>query len=295
VPRPQTPAHNKQLTVAETQRLLTLFTLPRSAQRTVSEPAALSGPAMGTPSDASLVDGAEYWRVPLSLQQAGAWVDAHPPRELHSNGSSQGTGPNGDTSLGYSYADNHASPAWTQAELEISIASAGARASIWRIDGIALWMDPRPRNAPTAAKPLHVTASGACPADDRHADGVPPGSADSLLPSGTPDGALICAYTKSGGDVLTKHRNLAAAAAARLAALVNKISLAHTDGGIYNCPADFATHIVLAFDYPNRSRGAELWLNTSGCTSISNGTIMTGSDGGADEAALLDRVTRLIR
>lgn len=247
---------------------------------------------MGEPATASVIDMTQYWRIPLSLHQAGAWVGAHPPRGLRQSGSSSGSGPKGDTNLGYSYTDNRSDPAWIQAELEIGITSAGANSSIWRIDGVALWMDPRPQRAPAVTKPLHVTAFGRCPSDGRHTDGVPPGPADSLLPPGTPDAALICSFT---GQRLTAHRRLGAAATAHLAALAHKISLAHVDGAVANCPPGLDVHTVVAFAYPNRGPSAELWLEPSGCPWISNGTIMVGGGGWAAGSAVLHAVAELTR
>lgn len=289
-PAAPTPAHNRQLTVAETRRLLARFALPGSAARTTARPKALGGPAMGTPGVASLVDAARYWHVPMSLQQAGAWVAAHPPRGLKQDGSSRSGGPDGPTSIGYSYLDDRSSSAWVEAELEVGIAPAGAHASTWRVDGIALWLDPRPQPAPAATRPLRVAATGECPADDRNADGVPPGPSGSLLPAGTPDAALVCTYT---GRRLTAHRHLGAAAAARLATLANGVTLAHVDGAVFSCPAGLDRYTAVAFGYPDRRRPAELWLAATGCATISNGTIMAQTMDDPGAARLLTAVGRL--
>lgn len=290
-----TPTSNKRAATAETQRLLTLFALPGSARRVGSGPKALSGPAMGTPSSGSLVDTVRYWRVPLSLTGAAAWVRAHPPTGLKSDGGGSAHGPDGVQSIGYGYGDDRSSPVWTQAELDIGLAPAGPHASVWRVDGLAQWLDPRPERAPAARHPLAVTVAGGCPAGDRDAGGVTPGPADSLLPARTPTASLICAYTglNDHAFALTGHARLGAAAAARLAALAGRINLAHTDGGGTSCPADFATATVVAFAYSSGTSAA-LWLADSGCRYLSNGTIMA-SEAGGDGAGVQAFATAVAR
>lgn len=46
----------------------------------------------------------------------------------------------------------------------------------------------------------------------------------------------------------------------------------HTDGGSYGCPAAFGTAVVVALSYPGRP-DVDLWSETSGCRSVSNGHI----------------------
>lgn len=275
------PASNKRAATAETLRLLTLFALPGSARRVASGPKALSGPAMGTPGVRSLVDTVRYWWAPMSLSRAAAWVRAHPPTGLKLSGNGSAHGPGGVQSIGYGYGDDRSSPVWTQAGLDIGLAPDGPHASVWRVDGLAQWLDPRPARTPAARHPLAVTVAGGCPTGDRGADGVAPGPSDALLPAGTPTAALVCAYTGLNGHAftLTGHARLSAAPAARLAALAGAIDLAHTDGGTYHCPAGFATATVIAFAYSSGTSAA-LWLADSGCRSLSNGTIMASEAGG---------------
>lgn len=272
-------ASSKQLATAETRHLLTLFPMPPAARRIRSGPGGLNGPAMGTPVSSSLIDTAQFWRVPMPMAQAGDWITAHPPRGLTPNGQSNSSGPNGITSVGFGWSDNRQSNAWTEAQLEVGVAPAGARASVWRLDGIALWLTAKPAPAPGGGSRLNLTVAGGCPASDRGAGDVPPGSGSSLLPSGRPTGGLICAYTGLNGDpfALRAQVRLGSAAAARLVRTASSIGLAHTDGDVVNCPADFGTATVIAFSYPHAN--AALWLADSGCQYVSNGAISVGFGG----------------
>jgi hypothetical protein len=273
-------ASSKQLAVAETRHLLTLFPMPPAARRIRSGPGALNGPAMGTSVSSSLIDTAQFWRVPMPMAQASEWITAHPQRGLPANGQANSDGPNGVTSVGYAWYDDRTSNAWTEAQLEVGVAPAGASASVWRIDGIALWLTAKPAPAPGGGSRLTVTVADGCPASDRGAGDVPPGSDSSLLPAGRPTGGLICAYTGLNGDpfALRAQVRLGSADAARLARTASAIGLAHTDGGVVNCPADFGTATVIAFSYPHAS--AALWLADSGCQYVSNGAISVGFGGG---------------
>lgn len=218
----------------------------------------------------------------MSFARAAAWITAHPPRGLQSSGSSHSTGPGGVSSVGFDYADDQTSRAWTNSQLEIGVVPAGTAATVWRVDGIALWQNPSPVHAPDGGRRLAVTVADGCPASDRGVQDVTPGPSRSLLPTTAPRSGLICAYAGLNGRAFTlkRHIELGEADATRLARLANAISLAHTTGTVTNCPADFGTVTVVAFAYPN-AVDAALWLTDSGCRSVSNGTITTGFGGDA--------------
>lgn len=160
---------NKARTLAETRRLITLVSIPPKATPLRSAPAALAGPAMGTPASGSLIDTPRFWRVPISMQQSATWIAAHPPTGLTAGGTAKAATRSVVTSIGYGYRDNQHSNAWQNAALDLGIAPDGAHASYWRADGIALWLDPTPATGSTGGTRLAVTVAGGCPTSDRGA------------------------------------------------------------------------------------------------------------------------------
>jgi hypothetical protein len=277
---PATAASNKADADAEASRLLTLAQVPPGAREIAAAPAALSGPIMGTPATTSLIDHARYWQVPMSFADALAWVAAHPPKTLTSGGSMSGGGPDGQSG-GYSYqaAD---SPAWTNAQLEVGVASAAAGGSEIRADGVAEWFDPAPLPDAAAGPRMRLTVAGGCPAADAGAVGVrntAPDLSTALLPATAPTGGLICEYAGLNGTRfgLIKPTTLDAGAAARLASGVSSSSLSHLDNLRTNCPNDDGSVTVLAFTYAGRA-DVDVWYARTGCQSVSNGYI-TGSPG----------------
>lgn len=229
---------------------------------------------MGVPRSASLVDTSRFWRVPLTMQQSKIWLAAHAPGALVANESAQSTTGSSVTTIGSGYPDDRQSTAWQNAMLEIGIAPDGAKGSVWRADGTALWLNPIPATVPTGGTRLAVTASGGCPGTDRGATDVTRGPATSLLPAGSPATALICSYNGLNGAAfaLRSTARLDGAQAGRLARSATAIDLAHTDGGSVVCPNDNGSVIVVAFAYAD-GRHASLWLRATGCPSVANGTI----------------------
>lgn len=127
--------------------------------------------------------------------------------------------------------------------------------------------------------------TGGCPGSDRGASNIRPGPTTSLLPPGLPTAGLACSYNGLNGAAFTlrSHVRLNATRAERLAREAKAIGLAHANGGSGSCPMDDGTATVIAFEYRGGAN-ATLWLNDTGCRSVSNGTIAVGSDG--DYAAL---------
>lgn len=270
---------NKARTEAETRRLIALVTVPPKGIQSTSAPTGATGPAMGTPASASLVDTPRFWRVPISMQQSATWIAAHPPPGLTASGTAKEATGSVVTSIGYGYTDNQHSNAWQNAALDIGIAPDGALNSYWRADGVALWVDPTPATAPASGKRLAVTVAGGCPTSDRGAANVPPGTRTSLLPPGTPTAGLICSYHGLNGAafVLRSHARLDATHAEGLAHQAKTINLSHTIGGVTSCPMDDGATTVIAFRYAGGAP-ATLWLKDNGCRSISNGTITASDD-----------------
>lgn len=275
-PKNPPPGGNRGLATAEARHLLGLASLPGSRVRLGHAPAALSGPALGTPVTASLIDLSTAWRVRMPFSAAVKWVAALHPAGLTAAGSSQGGQWGKSTRAGYAWSDRPGR-AWSQADLEISVAPAGANTSFWRVDAVTTALDKRPlRDIGRDALPNFDPAAG-CPASDRARFTVTnsmPGLAYALLPPGSPKAALICAYggmNKSPFGAV-RDRSLGTAAAARLAALARAISLAHLDSSTVSCPMDDGSAVVIAFGYPDGT-AVDLWYHDSGCSYVGNGTI----------------------
>jgi hypothetical protein len=236
---------------------------------------------MGRPAVASLVDRVEAWRVRLPFAAARAWLSAHRPRGLTSDGtSSDGNNFTGRTTMtGTSYS-GPASPAWQSADLEISTAPAGPHVSVIRVDAVIVWLDPRPVRSGPGAHPVRVTVAGGCPATDRGVTGVTSpggGLTRRLLPPGPPTAGLRCQYDGLNGHPwhLVAATRLTARAARQAARSMARLPLSHTDGGSMSCPMDDLSFEVLALAYPGRP-DVDLWIKLNGCRGVSNGYITAG-------------------
>jgi hypothetical protein len=191
-----------------------------------------------------------------------------------------GSGPDG-LSGGYSYQVPD-SPGWTQAQLEVGVASASAGVSDIRADGVAEWFDPVPFEDNASGPRMRVTVAGRCAATDAGAVGVRNTGTDlsaTLLPAAAPTGGLLCEYAGLNGKRfgLIKSTALDANAVARLASGVSSSSLSHLDNAVMHCPMDDASVTVLVFSYAGRA-DVDVWYARTGCQSVSNGYI-TGSPG----------------
>lgn len=276
-----TAAGNHAAARAEATRLLALARVPPGAVRLARPPRSLPGPVLGRPAVASLVDQVAAWRVGLPFAAVQAWLPAHPPRGLHSDGSaSGGNAITARTTMAGNSYQGPASRAWQSAELEIGTAPAGPGASVIRVDAVIVWLDPRPVPSGPGAHPARVTVTGGCPPGDRGVTGVAnPGAGltRQLLPSGPPAAGLRCRYDGLNGHPwhLAAARRLAAPAARRAARSMARLPLGHTDGGVVNCPMDDGSAEVLALAYPGRP-DVDLWIKLNGCGGVSNGYISAG-------------------
>jgi hypothetical protein len=204
----------------------------------------------------------------------------HQPAGLRPSGTA---GPTGSQTLfsGYMF-DAPPSTAWEQASLAIGIEPSASGGTAWRVDGMALWLDPRPVPDTTTGGRLQVTVAGGCPSSDNGANDVTNtarGLTASLLPSGSPSAALLCEYNSASSGhpfALTLHRLLPASEAAHLADVARAVSLAHVDNGPHSCPAGDPGPIVLALRYPDGSNVA-LWVTPWICGGVSNGTIVASA------------------
>lgn len=236
---------------------------------------------MGTPSVTSLVDRVVAFRVTTPFAAIQAWLPAHPPPGLPSDGSagSENTLTGRTTMTGISYR-GPASRAWQSAELEISAAPDASGGSVIRVDAVIVWLDPRPVRSGPGAHPVRLTVTGGCPASDRGVTGVVnPGAGltRSLLPAGQPAAGLRCRYDGPNGHPwrLIATTRLIAAAARRAARSMARLPLSHVDGGSVSCPMDDGSYAVLVLAYPGRP-DVDLWVKLNGCGGVSNGDIMAG-------------------
>jgi hypothetical protein len=69
---------------------------------------------------------------------------------------------------------------------------------------------------------------------------------------------------------------MSTSAAQAVAAQVRQIPIGHLEGDIpFSCPAEDGSATVVALQYPD-GRTVDLYMTTSGCTTISNGYIVNG-------------------
>jgi hypothetical protein len=219
--------------------------------------------------------------VGLPFAAAWAWLVAHPPRGLPSDGSasSENTLTGRTTMTGISYR-GPASRAWQSAELEISAAPDASGGSVIRVDAVIVWLDPRPVLSGPGAHPIRVTVTGGCPASDRGVTGVTnagSGLTRSLLPSGQPSAGLRCRYDGLNGHPwhLVAATRLTTAAARRAARSMAGMPLSHVDGGSVRCPMGDGSYAVLVLAYAGRP-DIDLWVKLNGCGGVSNGFIRAG-------------------
>jgi hypothetical protein len=279
--RVATAAGNSAAARTEAARLLSLARVPPGAVRLAHPPRSLPGLPLGRPAVASLVDRVVAWRVGLPFAAVQAWLSAHPPRGLRSDGSaSAGNIISGQATMAGASYRGPASRAWQSADLEISAAPAGPHASMIRADAVIVWLDPRPAASGPGAHPVRVTLAGGCPAAERGVTGVGnPGAGLTrrLLPPGQPAAGLRCRYNGLNGHPwhLVAARRLTAPAARRAARSMARLPLSHPDGGVVNCPADDGSAEVLALAYPGRP-DVDLLIKLNGCRGVSNGHIFAG-------------------
>jgi hypothetical protein len=230
---------------------------------------------------ASLVDRPAAWRVRLPFAAVQAWLSAHPPRGLPSDGSaSSGNAITGQTAMTGTGYRGPASRAWQSADLEDGTAPAGSDASTIRIDAVLVWLDPRPVPGRPGAHPVRVTVAGGCPPTDRGVTGVAnPGArlTRRLLKPGPPTAGLRCRYDGLNGHPwhLVAAMRLTAPAARQAARSMARMPLSHPDGEVVNCPMDDGSAEVLALAYPGRP-DVDLWIRLNGCGGVSNGYLTAG-------------------
>jgi len=286
-------AINRKQAEDTTHRLLELASIPPGAVELDSAPPALPGPALGTPNLETYTSVARYWRLPLSFAAADAYVRAHPPAGFTELGSMSGA-EQGLTHHGYAWSGS-APGSSHSGELSIGVSGnpADGRLSYLRVDASSEWSDPHPIADAAAGPRLRIEAGGRCPGDDARIVGVRgqgAGFDSALVPPGTPTAGLLCAYAGMNGTPysLVGQRVLSAADAGRAATAARGLELGHPGAGPHSCPMDDGSAAVVVLEYPDRP-AANLWWQTNGCTSVSNGSVTAlGSLGALN--GLLDEV-----
>jgi hypothetical protein len=295
-PSAATPAGNRAATRAEVRHLLSLAPLPGSARRTNRTPRQLrGGPVMGTPATASLVDRHRVYRVSMSMRRSIGWIEAHAPHALSVSGSESSTDHGRVVERGVSF-DARDGTAWTEAELEVGVVPAAHGGTVWRVDGVALWLDPRPIRDSYRGHRARVTAASGCPSGDRHRQDVRNAGArlrHHLLPAGRVTGratqVLLCSYHGLNGRpfALRAHRRYGPRVAAQLARRLRGISLSHVDGVEEMCPMDDGSADIVDLGFANRP-DVDIWVHATGCRADDNGHIVAGD-------AISGMVQRLLR
>lgn len=285
-----TPAGNRHRTVREAHHLIALAPLPAARHRLTHAPRGLHHPA-AQPEARSLVDVKQFWRVDMSFRRAGHWIKTHRPRGL--GASLSGTvGSHGRITSRFVGFDAKDSAAWVQAQLEIEIERGAHGGSLWRVDGMALWLDPRPIRDTYRGRRARITTHSGCPASDQHFRDVRNSGtrlAKMMLPPDKTSAVLLCRYAGFNGKAfrLTAHHRYGPRIAARLAHQLRAMSLAHVDGGVHSCPMDDGSAAVAAFAFRDRPDVA-IWIHATGCRTDDNGVIVGGD-------AIGSAVLRLLR
>ena len=275
---PAAAAHNHDLTVRETLRLVGLAEVPRSARQLKSQPQNAPGPAMGVESTTSRVASTTYWQVPMSVMDSDRWFKANAPKGMafSSSGSYGGTAASPKV-MGEAFS-GPANAAWNNGQLQMTAAPVTPTSSIWRIDGVAIWLNPGPIPDDDTGTRIHVSVADGCPSSDKKVVGVSNPSVDlksMLVPKADPVSALICRYVGMNGPTNTvgSHQLLTGTVAAHLGRKAQNVSLSYDSGeGAHSCPADDEAMTLIVFGYRDGS-SVDLWQKASGCGWVANGEI----------------------
>ncbi len=282
-------ARNRERATDQARRLLSHAILPPGAKEQADQPAGLSFPPLGMPDGQTYADVTKYYRVPLPLEAAAAFVHSHPPAGFTEMGSAQG---GSDNTIGYAWYGPSGDS--TVGQLSMKLASADPASSYLRVDGGEYFDDPRPIKDSQSGPRLRIEAGQRCPARDRGVVGVRNPGIDlgqQLAPAATATGGLLCSYSGFNGhrQTLLASRTLTAAEGRRLGRLAHQVDLSHSDGAM-NCPAGDGKAQALVLDYPGQP-SVDLWLQLGACGGASNGQVIATSGDGL--VALLDAVRQL--
>lgn len=278
-------AQNRDKATDLARRLLGYAVIPPGAREQTQQPAALAFPPLGLPNAQTYADVAKYFRVPLAIDDAAAFVRSHPPAGFTEAGSVEG---GSNHTIGYAWDGPNGDPS-ADGQLSMELAPLNSSSSYLRVDGGETFTDPRPIKDDQPGPRLRIEAAGHCPASDNAIVGVGNPGIDlsrQLAPAGTATSGLLCSYSGLNGNrqTLLTSRTLTAGEAGRLGRLARQVDLSHSDGE-RSCPMDDGTARLLMLGYPGRP-AVNLWLRPRGCSSVSNGQVL--AVGSASEAALLE-------
>ena len=285
-PHGATAVANQKASQREAEHLLDEALVPSGATRVDHGVKALAGPALGTPRVDTLVDAVRYWHVSSSPDATYTWLQQHPPAGLTKEGSSSGGGNGEVTTQGLSYWAGRTA-AYQSAELEVGVADDGQGHSVVRVDGLVVWLDPKPLPDSGPVDRIHFAVRDGCPARDAKGYalyGVDNSGNDlrtRLLPAARPTTALVCHYGPGLNSKqpfeLTRHVLLNAQDAAGLADTADRLPLSHTNGGVSSgCGGYDPGTALLALSYPGR-QDVDLSVGLGSCASVANGFIRTSS------------------
>ena len=268
---------------AETVWLLNRFTPPAGAIRVDHAPSAhIAG---GPPSSAAathFIYTTRYWTVSQPYESVKTSISGRVPHGLVRGDYGYGGGPDFTTSE-YEFEDRRPSPAFEDAQLEISIVSISPNVTGLRADGTAIWLSSEPTRVTETGPRLHLTIAGGCPrslavykdvSNDRR-----PELLRRMLPSASPVAGLTCLYkpatsSELSPEVLTTFKQLDAAAARTLQRQISAIPVGSPGVVAMSCPYYRATEI-LVFRYPD-STEIDIWHSMVCGGSYDNGFIIVG-------------------
>jgi len=285
---------NRKQAEDEVRRLLGLAPIPPGAVALGSAPAALPGPALGTPNESTYASLARFWRVPMASSALDGYVRHHPPAGLTAEGSTTGFA-DGSITQGYAWRDAPSQHAPQGGQLSIGVAGSDD-VSYLRVDAGAEWLDPHPVRDSTGGARLRLETGQRCPGSDRGIAGVRNDGADdldgALVPNGTPAAGQVCVYAGLNGQAFTllRQRPLSRAVATRVATAARSVGLAHANGVVRHCPGRDGPTMVVVLSYPSRP-AVNLWIDTGGCQTASNGHVV--ASGTPSLAALVDLVNQV--
>jgi hypothetical protein len=263
----QTP---KQRADADAAAILAAFVAPPGAVKLSRAPSVGNGLLKhpdGFPEVADLVDDADWWQAPGGPRVLLGWEKSHLPRQFWDTGYATQSGQDG--SLSY-YGDDFQLPAndvLNQRTLVVEAVDAGDGKTDFRVDAQVTWIPARPASevVPSAARAVTL----------------------SLLPN-------LNVHTKLPAPVTITDPGQVRA----ITALID--GLPEFPPGVYSCPADFGSALVLTFRArPGGPALAVATVELSGCEGV-DFTIggqeqpgLGGVDQGRQEAAQVLEIARL--
>jgi hypothetical protein len=193
----------------ELARLLASVRVPPGAKRVATAPIAFLDKPPLTEASPNLMTATAFWRTDESYAATLAWIQAHAPAGLTSNGGGDSGGPGipANTLIGFTAP---ATRAYTGAMLVSEVAAIGSGAGI-RVDAELIWLPAKPTN-----------------------EAVPPG---------TPVTLVVFDHYGWMSDPPSRTKRLDSADADTLIARLN--ALLPSDGAAHGCAADSGYRVLI--------------------------------------------------